>query len=252
MIFHTAAEKNYYNAFFKRWHTSIKILCPDVSFSLKFIGDTSDTDVLEYTSNHNIDLILDPTNTDDLVLRYGSMDIGRGYYPMSRWNSIPVVENQDVCVTDVDVIMIRNDVAEIKEHLKENDFVSISRNKQPKINPMMVNYIKHDACQKVKDFALSLMDNKNFRWDIDLEVMSYMQKNLTYLYLHRLMKFDSNAGLVPHIKAETCFGYYSAVSITLEGIHYSGGFDAKKAKYDYADKKGIIKFATSQSFLLNQ
>jgi hypothetical protein len=245
MIFHTAAEKNYYNAFFKRWHKSIKTCYPNAVFSLKYVGDIEQTDVLAFCQKNNINLVLDPTTKEDLIAKHGSMDIGRGYYPMSRWNSIPVVKNKDVCVTDVDVIMIKNDVAEIKEYLKENEFVSISRNKNPKINLMMVNYIRYDACQRVKDVAVSLMNNKDFRWDIDLEVMSYMRKNLKYIYLHRLIKFDSSAGLVPKIYPDTSFGYYSAVSIILDGIRYNSGLDAKTAKYEYADRKQIFKFATN-------
>lgn len=246
MIYHTAAEKNYYNAFFKRWHSSIKALCPQVTFSLKFVGDTAGTDVIEFCKANEIDLILDNTTPDDLISRYGSMEKGRGYYPMARWNSIPV-SDKDVCVTDVDVVMVKNDLHEIKNLLKENQFVSISRDKHPKVNPMMVNYIRSDACAIVRDHACSLMESDEFCWDIDLKVMRYMTQKLKYIYLHRLIKFDSTSGLLPSIKEETCFGYYSAVSIVIDGVAYEGGLEAKKAKYEYADKKDLIRSATNLS-----
>jgi hypothetical protein len=166
---------------------------------------------------------------------------------MARWNSIPS-EDEHVCVTDVDVVMVKNDLDEILELLNEFDLVSISRNKQPKINMMMVNYISKDKCQTVSDFAKSLMDSKDFKWDIDLEVMSHIKKKMSYTYLHRLVKFDSSAGLIPKLFTDTSFGYYSAVSVRFDNVEYEGGYDAKKAKYEWADKNDIINFATKHLF----
>lgn len=245
MIFHTAAEINYYNAFFKRWHQSILRLCPDAKFSLKFVGDIAKTSVINYTTKHNINLILDPTTPDELTKKYGSMEIGKGYYPMARWNSIPV--NDDVCVTDVDVVMIKNNLSVINSFLKTYDFVSISRTKINKINPMMINYIKQRRCEEIKDYAMSLMNSSNFRWDIDLEVMDYMKKKLSHTYIHELRKFDQGASLMPSSFQDVSFGYYSSVSVTIDGINYASGFDSKKAKYEWADTNDVFIRASRKS-----
>lgn len=245
MIYHTAAEINYYNTFFKRWHRSITNIHPGAKFSLKFVGDTANTDVVEFSKEHNINLILDPTTPDDLIKKYGSMEIGCGYYPMARWNSLPV--DDDVCVTDIDVVMMKDHYDEVAELLKIHDVVSISRLKQgEKINLMMVNYIKKDICPKVKDIAISLMDHKEFRWDIDLDVMSKIKNNFNITWIHKLKKFDRAARLIPDPRHEAYFGYYSAMPVTLDKVFYEGGLDAKRAKYEWADKHDVFNFSNNQ------
>lgn len=246
MIYHTAAEVNYYNAFFKRWHKSIASIHSDAKFSLKFVGDTSETDVIDYTKANNIELILDPTTTNDLIKKYGSMETGRGYYPMARWNSIPTSDN--VCVTDVDVVMVKDHLAEMLDLLTKYDIVSISRLKpKEKVNLMMVNYIKKDCCFKIRNHAMTLMDNKHFRWDIDLDVMGYIKKNCNLTYMHKLTKFDRGKQLQPELGDDSYFGYYSAVSIMIDNNTYPGGMTAKKAKYDWAESNNFLKFSNNQS-----
>lgn len=245
MIYHTAAEVNYYNAFFKRWHQSILYVHPDAKFSLKFVGDTIDADVIEYTKTHNIDLILDPTTPEDLINKYGSIEAGCGYYPMARWNSIP--DSDDVCVTDVDVVLLNDHLAEITELLNEHDVVSISRLKpNDKVNLMMINYIRKDVCAKVKNVAISLMNDETFRWDIDLDVMFYIKKNLNLIYINKLLKFDRGNDLVPDKQVYSYFGYYSAVPVKIDDIEYPGGIEAKKAKYEWSDKNNIFSFSNNQ------
>lgn len=246
MIYHTAAEINYYNAFFKRWHKSIVSIHPDAKFSLKFVGEPGYADVVEYAKANNISLILDPTTHEDLIKKYGSMNNGSGYYPMARWNSIP--DNDDVCVTDVDVVMLTNHLDEIIEQLKTYDIVSISRLKSAdKVNLMMINYIKKNACAEIKNIALKLMDHKDFRWDIDLAVMSKAKKAFNLTYTHKLAKFDRQANLEPNPEFNAYFGYYSAIPIVLDDISYAGGLDAKKAKYEWADKNNVFNFSSNQS-----
>lgn len=239
MIYHTAAEINYYNAFFMYWYESILKHSPNAKISLKFVGSVPDN-VLEFCQTNNISLIVDDISFEDLVKKYGKPEKAKGYYPMSRWNSIPNVDDH-VCVTDIDVVMLRNEEDLILDLFQENEFVSISRDKKVKINPMMVNYLRKDICKIIKEISLSFMDSKDFKWDIDLEVMSFMKKNFTHKLLHKLGKFDVNSNLYPTPELlDMFFMYYSAVSINVDGVEYPGGLEAKKIKYERAKQYGIF------------
>lgn len=232
MIFHTAAEKVYYNAFFKMWHRNIDKHVPNAKFSLKFVGDTSSTDVVSFCKDKNIDLILDCTTIDTLIEKYRSLIVARGYYPMARWNSIPI-KDEHVCVTDVDVIMLKNDIADMELLFEENDFISVARGRKR----LMVNYIHKDACAAVLEHSKSLMDSDKFRWDLDLDVMSWMLENLRGANLNQLAKFDSTSNRLFNYVPNFCsFGYYSSVGFTYDEVHYPDGFEAKKAKYNWASK----------------
>lgn len=235
MIFHTAAEKNYYNAFFKRWHNSIKKLCKDVKFSLKFVGDTLGTDVVEYCKQNEINLILDPTTWEELLEKHKTEFKASGHYSMARWNSIPVA-NEHVCVTDVDVIMLKNEMAMIEELLETRDYIALERGKKCRL---MVNFINKNTCETVRNLAITLMDSPDFQWDIDVTISRWMGLNLkNKLFLNKLTKLDSTNNRTAFLaNEETFFGYYSSVSFTKNGITYAGGFPAKKAKYEYAEKQ---------------
>ena len=131
MIFHTAAEKIYYNAFFKNWHTSIKKIYPTAKFSLRFVGSTTDTDVIEYCNTHHIMLDLDPTTYQEIVDKFKvTGKCVNGYYAMSRWISIPI-QNKPVFVTDVDLIATNKLIFSIDNSLNEKSWFTISKRKAP-------------------------------------------------------------------------------------------------------------------------
>ncbi len=238
MIFHTAAEKKYYNAFFKMWHRNILKHFPAAKFSLKFVGNTEDTDVIEFCKTNNINLILDPTTWQELLEKHKTEFKASGYYPMARWNSIPVT-NEHVCVTDVDVIMLKNEMSLIEELLETRDYIALQRGKKCRL---MVNFINKSTCSTVRNLAIKLMDSPNFQWDLDVTIGNWMELNLTNnLFLNTLTKFDSAFDRTAFLKDdEAFFGYYSSVSFTKNGTTYAGGFEAKSAKYKIAQRRGLI------------
>jgi hypothetical protein len=235
MIFHTAAEQVYFDLFFFNWHTSIKKFWPDARFSLRFIGPKTKS-VDKYCSDNDIFITHDPITFEEINANFSQIELPErdkrpkacyGYYALSRWLSMPVVDDH-VGLTDVDVVAIKkpnikriNDIfSNYHQYRLPRVFIDKTRPKN-----MMVNFFRKDVVSKVNQVASDLLKPSKLMWCLDLEVMDYCNKNFAILDEGLLAKFKSN--IVPK---NNLFGYYPATDFTDNGVTYTGT-QAKAARY---------------------
>ena len=236
MIFHTAAEKIYYNAFFKNWHTSIKKIYPTAKFSLRFVGSTTDTDVIEYCNTHHIMLDLDPTTYQEIVDKFKvTGNHANGYYAMSRWISIPILD-ESVFVTDVDVIATNTPTFSIDNSLKKKPWLTVSKRKAPdRTLKLMAICLRKDLCERVRDRAVSLLKDSPLIWSLDLQIQKYLTDNFEYndyVLLGEVTRSTKDTN--------SPFGYASSSPVAINGVGYAGGIDSKIARYKLAKSNGIF------------
>lgn len=236
MIFHTAAEKVYYNAFFKNWHTSIKKIYPSARFSLRFVGPTTDTDVIAYCNSHHILLSLDPITYQEIVDKFNVTGKRvNGYYCMSRWTSIPILD-ESVFVTDVDLIATNKLIFSIDDSLNEKPWFTISKRKAPdRTLKLMAICLHKDLCERVSSKAITLLENSPLIWSLDLQLLKYLTDNFNYTDYVMLGEID-------HISKSTKapFAYASPMPAVIDGIVCASGLDSKIARYKLAKSHGIF------------
>ena len=186
MIFHTAADPIYFKAFYNSYANSIKKYFDNPLFSLNFVG-------LDW-QNTSVDYFFhDKISFEEIKIKFNVADrSARGYYCMSRWNSIPVM-NQHVCVSDVDVIAINPiDNLLINNLLEKHKVVNLTRLK-PKTGAeggMMIIFLHKDICQEVKDFSKQLLENNPLCWETDVEVRTYLYNNFNVKNLLKMKEIS--------------------------------------------------------------
>ncbi len=227
MIFHTAAEEQYYRSFFKSWFTSIKTFNPEAKFNLRFIGKTDNCDVIKYCKDNDIILDLDPTSIDEVQMRYNcNAADARGYYAISRWISLPV--NVDhVCMTDVDLMQLNQLDFNLSNKLDEKQFITFSRQKIKKTNKMMFLGFNKDFTSTVRDKSINILQNNNLTWDLDVSI-------LTWLILHNNFNWEEFKELYCidnlSISSRVKFGYFSPIDFVHNAVKYEHGVEAKAAR----------------------
>jgi hypothetical protein len=181
MIFHTAAEKIYYNAFFKNWHNSIKKIYPAAKFSLRFVGPTTDTDVIAYCNSHHILLSLDPITFQEISDKFNvTGNHVNGYYAMSRWISIPI-QDDNVFITDVDIVAVSAPSFDIDGSLMNKPWFTVSKLKSSgNTLKLMAICLRKDICDPIRYVALALLENSPLVWSLDLHVRDYLMEKIEY------------------------------------------------------------------------
>lgn len=232
MIFHTAADQVYYDLFFLNWHTSIKKFWPDAGFSLRFVGP-KDKAVDNYCSKHNILLSHDPITLEEIDSKFIKVELNKrpkacyGYYALSRWMSMPVV-NDHVGLTDIDIVALQKPNLKSINHILSNyQQYRLPRVMQDKSKPknMMVNFFRKDVVSEVNQVATDLLFKSKLMWCLDLQVMDYCNKNFSILDEGLLVKFKG-----PIVPKNNLFGYCCGSEFVDKGITYKNA-QAKAARY---------------------
>ena len=173
MIFHTSADKIYLDNFFLPFVTSIKKYYPNPMLSLNFVG-TEYVDINKHVYYNTI-----PLSFFELKQKYqkGDRDT-KGYYALSRWLTIPVLDDH-VAVCDIDVLAVNPiDNQLILNLLKTYEVINITRTKpNGEEGGMMIMILRKDICKTVKDYSTSLLNNLDLKWDTDVNVRSFLYNN---------------------------------------------------------------------------
>ena len=188
MIFHTAADPIYFEAFYNSYIDSIKQFFDSPLFSLNFVGLDQQQPTVDY-------FFQDKISFEEIKIKFNVDDrSARGYYCMSRWNSIPVV-NSHVCVSDIDVIAINPiDKILINDLLEKHKVVNLTRLK-PKSGGeggMMILFLHKNICQEVKDFSKQLLENNPLSWATDVAVRSYLYNNFDVKNLLKMKEISKS------------------------------------------------------------
>lgn len=173
MIFHTAADKTYYDYFYKFYKKSIKHFYPTCELSIHYMGENLliDPDV-KYISceNTNIAKIKEACKVDE--------QSALGYYCLSRWLFLPEVDD-NILVSDVDIIAIKKISHDKFESLfQEYQVINITRRKKGGTEGgMAMIAIRSDVIKLVKTFAHNLLKEKSLHWALDVEVRTFLYEN---------------------------------------------------------------------------
>ena len=233
MIFHTASEQSYFDLFFVNWHTSIKKFWPGAKFSLRFVGPKS-SKVDKYCKANNILISHDPTTLEDIKIKFDQSELDNrpkacyGYYAISRWLSMPVL-NDHVGLTDVDVVAIRSpDLNKINKILDQYQQYRLPRVFVDRSKPknMMVNFFRKDVVAEVNAVADNILNSSKLMWCSDLGVMDYCNKNFNILDEGLLVKFKG-----PIVPKHNLFGYYCGTDFVDSKGKLHTGTLAKAARY---------------------
>lgn len=231
MIFHTAADSRYFEYFFKNWHETISLRHPNASFSLRFVGKNYDG-VIKYCKSNRISITVDESSLEEIKNRYNidNDEDAKGYYAMSRWISLPA--DDDVCVTDIDLLMVKQLSDDIIKSLNEHNFVSVCRQKYDHPNVMMCMIIRKDKVKEIRDFAIRLLDESRLRWDLDTAIATYIEQEYEIAKFFNLFKMDHSVQKnIPVLRKDVIFGYCSAISI-MGNNKIMQGAEAKRFKND--------------------
>jgi hypothetical protein len=236
MIFHTAAEQLYFDLFFQNWHTSIKKFWPGARFSLRFIGPKS-VRVDEYCKTNDIIVTHDPITFEEIKTKFDQVELPEkdkrpkacyGYYAISRWLSMPVVDDH-VGLTDVDIVAVKKpDMKKISKIFNEHQQYRLPRVFVDKTRPknMMVNFFRKDVVSEVNEVAANILNSSKLMWCLDLGVMDYCNKHFNIFDEGLLAKFKT--AIVPK---NNLFGYYAATDfVDSKGKLHTGAL-AKAARY---------------------
>jgi hypothetical protein len=190
MIFHTTCDPIYFSYFYNDFFRSLSSNYENVKFSLHFVGPT-DQEIINYCQNNNVIYTSEKTTLEDLRLRF-SNDADKdilGYYPLSRWFSIPDI-GEPVCVCDVDLLAINTiDHQLINSLLIDNDVVNITRIKSNgNTGGMMLMILSNRIISRVNEFARSVeKDSVSIGISEDVKVRTFIYENFKTYELHGKM-----------------------------------------------------------------
>jgi hypothetical protein len=189
MIFHTSADKIYFDNFFTPFVTSVKEQNLNSKFSFNFVG-TENIDV-----DKNIHYTIDPISFCNLKKRYQTDDRNtRGYYALSRWLTVPNL-NDHVAVCDIDILAVNPiDANLILKTLNEYEVINITRIKPDGTEGgMMAMILRKDVCAEVYNFSNSLLKNLDLKWDTDVRVRSFLYNNFKVKNLLQMKQLSKNS-----------------------------------------------------------
>jgi len=175
MIFHSSAELDFFNHFYKNFYSSVKFFHPYDKLSFNFVGDDSDhcNPILTDINTHDkidIESIKNKFNASNNRSAYG-------YYALSRWLSIPLLDDH-VCVCDIDLLMCNTIPNEFYENiLNKHEVINITR-KKPNGGEggMMAMILRNDICNDVKNYSNIVLQEKQLKWDLDVDVRQFLYK----------------------------------------------------------------------------
>lgn len=175
MIFHISADPVYFGSFYNNFVNSIKINYKNFKISLNFVGNLESVEVPE-----TFILTQDNKTFENICDLYSSQDKdAKGYYALSRWLSIPVVD-EDIFVCDIDILAVNPiDQDLISNLLVDYPVINCTRFK-PKSNSqggMMAMVLRRDVCKDIRDYANSLLITEKLEWLTDTKVRSFIYKN---------------------------------------------------------------------------
>jgi hypothetical protein len=155
MIFHTTCDELYYFRFYENFWKSIKDLHPEAKFSLNYVG-LKNTEVIDFCKKHQIILSIEETTLSDLKKKFinNSDNDVLGYYPLCRWKSIPLTD-ENIIVCDVDILAIgKMDIPLINNLLEHYQAVNITRIKpNGSTGGMMLIAISKNYTELVRSMA---------------------------------------------------------------------------------------------------
>lgn len=187
MIFHTSANKLYYDSFFKQYKESVTKNYDGANFSFNYVGKESvlvPNDLTFFTQ--------DFIDYDEIKIKYKlSNDRNiRGYYCMSRWTTVPIT-NDHVCVSDIDVIAVNYiEKNMLEDLLDKHKVINLTRIK-PKSGSeggMMVFFLHKDVCEQVKKFSIDLLATCNLEWATDVRVREFLYTNFNVKNLLKMQE----------------------------------------------------------------
>lgn len=190
MIFHTVCDPIYFTRFYNDFLQSLSLNYEDVKFSLYFVGPTNQ-EVIKYCQNNNVIYSSEATTLTELKHRFPNDEEKDlfGYYPLSRWFSIPNI-GDNVCVCDVDLLAINKiDHELIDSLLLENDVVNITRTKpNGKTGGMMLMVLSSRILSRVNEFARSVENGSNsIGIAEDVKVRTFIYENFKIYELNGKM-----------------------------------------------------------------
>lgn len=191
MIFHTAADPIYYDRFYNDFRNSIQLNYPNPKFSLHLVGKFNQVPTADFITNDSITF-------EEIKQHYSCDDrSAKGYYCMSRWTTIPLCDS-NVCVSDIDVISINKiDNEFIKENLEKHKVINLTRIK-PKSGEeggMMIFFLHSTVCEKIRNYALSLMNNEKLSWATDVHVRKFIYDNFDVLNLLKMQEISKSQSI---------------------------------------------------------
>ena len=174
MIFHTSADIKCYNLWFDMFYDSVKEHCPLAKSSFNFVGEES-------IQPKNLDIFTQEKITfNQIKEQYQSIDdkSAKGYYCISRFLSIPCMEDH-VLLCDIDLKLIKTfDIDIIENILKEYQAINFCRLKlNGRLGGMMAMLLREDICESVKAFANKQIKEQPLNWGLDSLVRSYIYQN---------------------------------------------------------------------------
>jgi len=188
MIFHTAAEQNYYEKFYSLYSNSIKKFYPEAELSLHFLGKEPPlkNKNISYRSYENISF-------DQIQKKYKTLNTRdtKGYYALARWRSIPEV-SKNVVVSDVDIIAIKTINQErFNDLFKTHEVINITRTKKNGAEGgMAMLCLRHDIISDVNNFSSKVLYNSKLQWDSDVSVRTYLYNNYEVAEIPEMYVFN--------------------------------------------------------------
>ena len=197
MIFHTSADKIYYDSFFKQYKESITKYYDQAKFSFNYVG------------KHNVDVPIDLDFFTQEMIDYDEIKIKynlhhdrniKGFYCMSRWITIPILQDH-VCVSDIDVIAVNDiDKSMLEDLLEKHKVVNLTRIK-PRSGAeggMMIFFLHKDICVQVKKFSLDLLNSCDLTWATDVQVREFLYTNFDVKNLLKMQEVSKPSSVKIH------------------------------------------------------
>jgi len=204
MIFHTAADNTYYNNFYNLYSLTIRQFYPNSKFSLYFLGNQlPNNSTISYLNQENISF-------EDIEQKYNTTGRDtKGYYALSRWKSMPVV-NENVVVSDIDLIALKSIPQEIINNIfKNHEAINISRlKKNGDEGCMAMMILRKDIIDIVNNFANNILDTETLHWASDVSVRNFIYKNFSVYTLPEMHVFKKRSNYNTLDSTNRSFGIF--------------------------------------------
>jgi hypothetical protein len=203
MIFHCAADPDYFKLYYKLYYQSIKHYCNSAEFSLHLVGkkekSVNDFDI-KILSREKISF-------DEIKKRYSVVTDkdAMGFYAFARWTSLPDV-TEPLVVSDVDIAAINSiDSKLVNDILLCHDVIQITRITKDDSGGVVMFILHPDIIAKTRNFAREHLKNSNLTWDLDLGMLKFFLDNYKVYKLLNLREVTKNGNLTD----EACWFIYS-------------------------------------------
>jgi len=155
MIFHTTCDELYFDRFYENFWKSIKSFNAEASFSLNYVGPKNHK-IIDFCQKNQIILSTEEITLSELQEKFckNTDNDVLGYYPLCRWKSIPIAD-ENIVVCDVDILAISKiDIELIDSLLEKYNAVNITRVKpNGNVGGMMLIAISKNHIESVRAMA---------------------------------------------------------------------------------------------------